>query len=399
MTKIKSSLSPEYTLLRYCAQIGISDAIKNKLDKILEADLYWPFILAESRKEGVACLLYHNLSQFKNKIPPDILSRLEETYCTNAYRNVKIYDAIASVLSLIHKEGLKMIPLKGLFLAEKVYNDIGLRAIISDIDLLVKKEDLPSIERLLENLGYSMRVHKKLLYLAMKKSYMNSVEFLKPETNLPNLHVHWHILNISLPTYLYSKKIDMSAFWKSAQPTKIADASAWQFAWHHLIMHLSEHALKHSFDRLILLSDIDAVVKVCKSQIDWQKLIAESLAYGMKKQLFYSLYFAHHYLDTPVPDHVLSGLKPENTGWAEKIFFSAVLKNQRDTTLCYFVYLGMVKGIIAKIKFVFRSLFAPPCILALTFNLKNPRVGIGDYFSFIAKQLFHLKKSISPTAQ
>jgi hypothetical protein len=49
--------------------------------------------------------------------------------------------------------GIDVIVLKGAFLAELVYRNIGLRA-IGDIDLLVKKEDLGKVKRVLIQLGY-----------------------------------------------------------------------------------------------------------------------------------------------------------------------------------------------------------------------------------------------------
>ena len=388
------NLSLEDKLLRYYAQIDINDKAKNRLDEILHNDLNWSYILQESINEGIAYLFYHNLLQFKNGIRQDIWNKFKEIYYTNIYQNTKIYQEMNIVLSSFNKENVKVIPLKGIFLAEKIYNNIGLRA-MGDIDLLIKKEDLSRIDKLLEDIGYRSPIHKELRSHAIEKSYMNSIDYFKTGEKSPILHIHWHIVNVSLPTYMYTKNIKMDKFWEYAKPVKIADTETLQLAPHHLIIHLAEHALKHSFDRLTLLSDINAATKRYREQIKWEKLIKETMEFGMERQLFYGLYFTKYFLEADIPDYVLSRLKPKKIGLLERRFFNAVSNNRRNTKLCYFVYLNMVKGVINKLRFIFRTLFPPPCTLALFFNLNKPRVTVKDYLLFLGKRLSYLRNCLS----
>ena len=204
MIKTKMNFSPEFELLRLCAQVNTNNRSKN----VVRNDLNWPYILQESIIQGTTCLLYYNLLESKHKIPENIWESLKGIYYKNIYRNTKICQDISIVLSSFNKEDLKVIPLKGIFLAEKVYNNIALRA-MTDIDLLVKKEDLPKIDEVLDNLGYSSPIHKQLRPYAIKKFYLNSIDYFKADEKLPFLHIHWHIVNVTLPTYMYSKNIKM----------------------------------------------------------------------------------------------------------------------------------------------------------------------------------------------
>jgi len=391
--KTKNILSSEERLLKDGLQAELSDSSRNSLREILSNNLNWPYILEESITEGVSCLLYNNLLEFKHLIPQDIWEKFQGIYYKNTHRNIKASQDINIVLSSFNKENLKAIPLKGMFLAEKIYNNIALRA-MADIDILVKKEDLPRIDKTLENLGYKTRVHKGLLYNAIEKSYMNSVDYFKTDKTSPALHIHWHIVNVTLPTYMYTKNIKMERFWECARPTRLADAETLELAPHHLILHLAEHALKHSFDRLILLSDIDAVIKKYGGQINWDRLIQETIEFGMERQVYYSLYFSRYFLDSEVPGYVLANLRPKRISFLEQRFFYAVRNNQRNSKLSYFVYLGIIKGIINKLRFILRTLFPPPCVLALSFNLNKSRVGVNDYFLFFKKQLLNLKSCL-----
>ncbi len=383
----------EDKLLQHCAQVNLTDSTKNWLEKAQINNLDWPYILKQSRNQGVCSLVYLNLSGFKHKIPENIWRSFEQVYYGDSYRNTQIYQKISVMFIVFNREDLKVIPLKGIFFLENIYKNIGLRSMY-DVDLLVKKEDLERVDKILVNLGYKTVVDKRLFWQALEKSYMNSVDYFREDEEFPPIHIHWHIINVSLPTYMYSKRIKMDKFFACARRVILADAESLQLAPQHLIMYMAEHALKHSFNKLIHLSDIDAVIKKYKDQIDWDGLVAETIEFGMERQVYYSLFFTRIYLGSYVPEYVLSSLRPNKIGFLEKKFFNSIKNNKRNSKLCYFVYLNMVKGAKNKFRFIFRTLFPPPSILALTFNLNKPKVTLKDYLLFLRKQLFHLKRTI-----
>lgn len=389
------NLKLEDKLLIDCARFVKDERIKDKIELTLQHNLNWSYILEESIRQGIGCLIYNYLSQFKNNIPENIRKSFKQIHYKNTYRNIKIYQEISNILSSFNNENLGVIPLKGIFLAEKVYDNISLRT-MNDVDILIKKKDLLTIDKILYDLGFRRHISNELLFVALEKSYLNSVDydyfktdaqFLDSQIN--TLHVHWHIVNITLPTYLYTKNINMDKFWRCARPTEIGGIRTFELAPHHLIMYLSEHALKHSFRSLIHFLDINAAIKKYKQEINWHELIKDTLEFGMERQVYYSLYFTNYFLNTQVPEHILEKIKPKNIGIFEKIFFNSIWNNKRDTKLCYFVYLNIVKGAMNKLRFIFRTLFPPPCVLALSFNA--PKITIKTYFLFFKKQLFHLK--------
>lgn len=380
----------EDRLIRLCAPLYGASRSKNEIERLLSEDLNWGYILKKSGDEGIACLLYHNLSSYRQSVPHDEWGRLERTYYANARRNILLSKEMKELLSSLYREGLKAIPLKGLSLAEEVYKNIALRS-MGDIDLLVKREDLMRIKGLLEKSGYRTPIRRELLSRAIERSYMNSMDYFKDDEGSPAVHLHWHIVNTSLPTYMYTKKISMDNFWKAASPANIAGAPSLRLSPYHLIIYLAEHGLKHSFDKLIHLSDIDAAIKRYGRELDWRRVVGEAEALCMEKQLFYGLYFSKYFLDTDIPLKVLSRLRPERLPLLEKPFFRAVSNDKRGTKLCYFVYLNMIKSAINKLRFLFRTIFPPSPVLALFFNLNRPRVTLKDYLLYLRKQFSHLK--------
>jgi len=97
------------------------------------------------------------------------------------------------------------------------------------------------------------------------------------------------------------------------------------------------------------------VIKKYKEQINWQDLIEEAKEFDMDRQLYYSLYVTKYFLDTNIPSDVLSSLRPEKISILEQRALNSVLNNNRNTKLCYFVYLSMVKSILNKFRFIFRT--------------------------------------------
>ena len=94
-----------------------------------------------------------------------------------------------------------VIVLKGAALLSSVYEDFGLR-MLGDVDILVKPEDVPKIDKILSQLGYQSD-HKQDAYYVT--NYLNSLVYGKNGSPLL-LHLHWHLINNALPNYIYAEE-------------------------------------------------------------------------------------------------------------------------------------------------------------------------------------------------
>lgn len=86
-------------------------------------------------------------------VPSETIKVLEKIYYSNLARNMLLYDELSKVLSAFKTAEIDVIVLKGVFLAEQIYKNIGLRP-MSDIDLLVKEKDLQKAKVELNKLMY-----------------------------------------------------------------------------------------------------------------------------------------------------------------------------------------------------------------------------------------------------
>ncbi|MCK5808693.1 nucleotidyltransferase family protein [bacterium] len=83
-------------------------------------------------------------------------SASEETrqiYATNEKEAIVREKHLSDVISFLHKEGIRAIPLKGLYLLKTIFKDFpGLRT-MADIDVLVEKRDFSKSKRVLTKFG------------------------------------------------------------------------------------------------------------------------------------------------------------------------------------------------------------------------------------------------------
>jgi len=72
-----------------------------------------------------------------------------------AARNILLLNHASLILLRLRAENIPVIALKGLFLLENTYKDVGARS-MSDLDILVHREDLNRTVEILQGLGYQL---------------------------------------------------------------------------------------------------------------------------------------------------------------------------------------------------------------------------------------------------
>jgi hypothetical protein len=76
------------------------------------------------------------------------------------------------------------------------------------------------------------------------------------------------------------------------------------------LVHLSTHAHKHGFNRLIWLKDLDLLVRQRGATLNWQLALAIAREEGVTASVWYALELTRALLGTPVPRHWLRQSRP-----------------------------------------------------------------------------------------
>jgi len=361
------SWTEEDRLLLFCCRKETKERTKYEIVEAERDGLDWGIFLEKVRENGVSAVVYSRLNEIKEdcpNIPSKVFAELEEDYYLNATKNTLIFKELGKALEAFKKSGLEVIVLKGAALAEEVYGNIALRP-MSDVDLLVKEEDMAHADEQLKTLGYRP-TDAAVDEVDFSSTYLTTLDYRSPEENSPSFHIHWHFVNSTIPNESYIRNIKMEDVWKDAENAKIAGVETLIMAPHHLLIHLSEHALRvtHSLSKLSLLGDINEAVNFYQEQLDWSRLIKESFKFNLNRMVYLSLYFASELLATQIPEDVLFKLRPVRLSLGEKIFMNAISRNRRFPGLSYFVHLSMNKGLFTKMKFMGRTFFPPRQFIA-----------------------------------
>jgi hypothetical protein len=195
------------------------------------------------------------------------ISRLESAYLRQRTRNAVLVNELKRLLELFSAAGEQFILLKGVYLAERFYGAIDRRA-LWDIDILVRKERLRQVQKLLRDDGY-IRKSRPFLREDLSSYFTHAFDFDK---NGISLDLHW-----SLSTHA-SYRLDYDALWGRRQPFRIEGCDFQVLADDYEIVFnvLSTlRDLERSALRLRSLVDLYMILEGTGGPPDWQIFFAE----------------------------------------------------------------------------------------------------------------------------
>ncbi|MDD2754215.1 MAG: nucleotidyltransferase family protein [Methanothrix sp.] len=359
------NMSSEDKLLLYCARVNVSDDVAPKIKEILSADIDWDEVIDRSLIQGISPMLYWNLSKINGgkSVPAEILANLRNMYYGNLTRNVLLYNELSNILKAFKELGIDVVVLKGAFLAEAIYKNVGLR-LMRDIDLLIKEEDIQRAKMELANLMYYSPIFPSKLHEDWYTKWSEELQFISKNKNVL-VDIHWDIQ----PVIGYPK-IDINHLWENVKPTNIAGIDTLMLSPEYILLHLCLHLDKHLFSPsgppakpLRNFCDIAEVIRHYKESINWGYLLRISKNYGIEKQIYKGLFVASQCFEAFVPTEILCELKSEEFSFD----FENILKTKYTNSpmkktpseIGYFRRLSRLNGIRNKVLILFSDVF--PC--------------------------------------
>ncbi|MFH1783723.1 MAG: nucleotidyltransferase family protein [bacterium] len=374
--------SGEDKLIFGCSVKDTDGSTHHLLQQAINSNLDWDYIVENALGNGTSSLLYRNLRKIDEDclVPGWVIEKLSDVYFDVRARNIFLLEELGKVLKKFNEEKISSVVLKGASILENVYQDIGLRT-MGDIDILIRKEQFCEIDKSLRESGYFSDYNWSDYMNISTSRYLNSLYYQKRQGEIyVFLHLHWHIINTTVPTYYYND-IDIQRFWQQARPVTIAGVKSSIMAPHHLLIHLSEHILKHSCRPFVLFCDIFEVINhYSKEGLDWDLLIKDTVEFNLNKAVYFGLYFSSELSGAEVPANVLARLKPSHISYGERKIQSLVEKNRTFPGLKYFLYFVMNEKLADKLKFILRVVFPPREVLALQYVMAPEDIRFYHYF-------------------
>ncbi|MFC1570508.1 nucleotidyltransferase family protein [Candidatus Omnitrophota bacterium] len=346
---LSDELSNEEKFVILCSHKEIPEKQKNEASSLVDHwDPDWDQLLELADYCKVTPLVYKNLQTFEIKVPDGVTMQLRERAGGVLARNVIYKKFIVSLADLFREARVDVLFLKGAALMPEVYGDPGLR-MFSDVDILIKEEDMLKVKSLLGEKGLTEHVEGSVSdkYRSQRMFSLNGKLFLDVHVDLIGRRLHNKF-----------QGIDWDSMWSNKRKVALDDIEFYALDPVHAILYHCVHlSMHHSFSGLSSYVDVNEMIRKYRDEIDWNFFLKRVRECRIKRPVYYTLLFTSRMLGTPIPDEVFEDLKGVERG-VDRWVFKKIKTDNRGTD--YLAELIMFDRWQDTLKFVFLSVASYP---------------------------------------
>jgi hypothetical protein len=262
--------SPEWRLLVLTACLEMDESKYGRLDTLLREPIDWDLLIYHGTAHGTIGLLYRHLMKLQKqggaaRAAPEVIERLRRIYLVTAASGMQQIARFRTVAEELGRAGVKIIVLKGAVLAESLYGDFGLRP-LSDVDVLVREQDWPTICEVLKAQGYKAREDEfePLPPKLTRYDVQAHMQYYSPVGTCLELQVDLLTLGIGMR--------DIESVWSRSGEAVVGGVPVSVLSPEDQLLHLAVHANRHGCMRLKWLVDIAETLRQ-SSDLDWDLVI------------------------------------------------------------------------------------------------------------------------------
>lgn len=185
--------------------------------------------------------------------------QLQKEYQTVLYNNIYIKNQLKLILDTFETNGISAIPLKGILFAETYFDHFSARK-TTDIDILIRKEDMEKAKVCIQKLEYNLEGDWPSYHFHRTFSKM------MPHSPVPlTVELHRHILREN------TSRLEIEQFWHHSTPLENYKYIK-QLSEFHTFYMICLHGWKHGMDSLKYFIDIIQTIHVLNHKIDYDTL-------------------------------------------------------------------------------------------------------------------------------
>jgi len=367
--------------LRYVSRTHLREKDLKFILQFLQREIAWESLRALAEMEGVSGFLYHHLKTLGliGELPQSFTVPIENTYRRTRQHILAIAAEAKALSARLEETRISVVALQGLSLLS-VYGEPGLRD-LGDADLLVKPDDKQRLRRLLWEAGYRMPAftYPDLLY---KDGVW--------------VDIHTHILNLDrIQTRRHLFPEDLTPMWERAVPFLDQSDVLLVLDSYDNFIALAAHALKHSYSRLIWLSDLhESLLQWATKPNGWEEMVDRARLWRQEKVVLYALILMERIFELKVPFWVKSELGIHRLNILEKHLLRLKLRGLSSNELCIPLWLSNITGIGRKLRFMRETVFPSGEIMAQIFDHSSRATKRSIYAKRIGQAIIILGKNL-----
>ncbi|WP_318618561.1 nucleotidyltransferase family protein [Priestia megaterium] len=241
------------------------------------ADFYYE-VIKEIELYFISPQVYSLLKE-KGKLgntPLFFQTRLKQKYQETLYQNLFIKNQTDHIVRKFEEEQIEVIPLKGVYFAEKYFGHIGARG-TSDIDILVKRKDINKATEAVKSMNFE--IEEEFIPSHFHSSFSKEI----PGSAIPlTVEIHWDILKEKTANF------NIQEFWDQA-----VSLEGFQFVKalsdYHTFYMICLHGWRHNLDSPKHFLDIIQMIDVVKDQISYRTLFKDAKRHQTYKRMVRTL--------------------------------------------------------------------------------------------------------------
>jgi len=290
--KKTTAMTPEDQLCLLLAR-QLSPEVRQQALDLLASPLRWPLVLEHAKRYGITPLLYHALEALSfYDVPDPVRTELANFFKVNAIRNELLAEEMARILRLLGDAGIPAMPLKGIALAESLYEDLALR-VFEDIDVLVPTERMIEAFHLLVSSGYKPEFTQPFLLDLLVRYGKDCLLMREDAMCTYPLELHCGLVWGGALEHDLLRKI-----WSEASRETTYGVPAFTLSPDWEFLYLATHAARHGQDSLKWFIDLDRFCS--RGQLDWASAKQKAQRLGWEDAVRDCLSACAQRLGTPI---------------------------------------------------------------------------------------------------
>jgi len=349
-----------------------------------KSNVHWEIFLNNAIQNRLSSIVYKTFSNSNilENIPKHIFDNLQKYYYKTLSKNTVLYSYFTLFLQECYNKDIQVVALKGIFLADNVYGDIGIRQ-LSDIDLLVHEKDANNCAEILIQMGFVF--DNSLIKSDFIKSNKESKHLPMLVKDGVGVEIHTNII-ISNQKF----HIPIEDFWDNTEKHNVAGIDILAFNANYLLLHICMHLDEHFEDakiHFIAYIDILWILETYKTTLDWNKFDKMCEQYRCTSDVYSHLYICHKYFNANISDSIKPKIESYCDEYTEEYFiqqlqcntnYSAKKKNRNISEL------KRIKGLRNKLRFLIDDMFPSKLFMYKRYSINNPRT---VYWYYIVRQI------------
>lgn len=278
-----------FELLKSAVQAHFNMANNDFSEAVLGLETIKPLLLFGSFHKltpfVVSALQKSEISKFNDETEPDKVKYQK--------RNLLLTHELLNIAKICSKHSIPLIPYKGPFLSQLLYGESGLR-MPEDLDFFIQKNDLSRLEEILKKENYKpfYNIPEKLKVRYLQSQY--EFNLIRNDGQI-QLEFHWNAVRKG---FLNEKVLNI---WENLTEHDFRGVPISVHSPEMLLTLLALHGTKHTWDRLIWIVDIAALLGKYQAEINWNQYYGWCEKSGIKRLMALSIKLASDIFKAPIP--------------------------------------------------------------------------------------------------